>query len=221
MAKGYVPIFFDWVENTQDLCAEEKGNLIDAVVLYASGADGWIDLLKTSGEKIAFRFMRGQVDRNIEISKARAMAGRNKKDQNETNENKPEQNETKVPKEKKNNNNNKNKDIMFDKFWDAYPRHVNKPAARKAFDKLNPDDETMNQILNAIRTQKMTAQWQENNGQYIPHPSTWLNGHRWEDEVKTEQAKKNVVAHAYSQRDYVDEDEEAKKRMLDAMGVMA
>lgn len=35
MAKEYVPIFFDWLDVTQDLTAEEKGNLIDAVVAYA------------------------------------------------------------------------------------------------------------------------------------------------------------------------------------------
>jgi hypothetical protein len=32
MAREYVPIFFDWLEVTQDLTAEEKGNLIDAVL---------------------------------------------------------------------------------------------------------------------------------------------------------------------------------------------
>ena len=35
----YVPIYLDWLEVTQDLSAEEKGNLIDAVVAYASGEE--------------------------------------------------------------------------------------------------------------------------------------------------------------------------------------
>ena len=39
MAKEYVPIFFDWLDTTQDLTAEEKGQLIDAVVAYASGQE--------------------------------------------------------------------------------------------------------------------------------------------------------------------------------------
>ena len=39
MAREYVPIFFDWLEVTQDLTAEEKGKLIDAVVAYASGGE--------------------------------------------------------------------------------------------------------------------------------------------------------------------------------------
>lgn len=34
MAREYVPIFFDWLDVTQDLTAEEKGNLIDALVVF-------------------------------------------------------------------------------------------------------------------------------------------------------------------------------------------
>lgn len=113
MAKEYVPIFFDWLDVTQDLTAEEKGNLIDAVVAYASGHE--YEHLLTGGVRIAFRFMKGQVDRNNAISDARSEARKNKPEQNETKEtkdNKPEQNTTNFPKEKekekeKENNNDK------------------------------------------------------------------------------------------------------------------
>ena len=46
MAREYVPIFFDWLDVTQDLTAEEKGNLIDAVVMFffMEDAGGNIDL---------------------------------------------------------------------------------------------------------------------------------------------------------------------------------
>ena len=37
--------------------------------------------------------------------------------------------------------------------------------------------------MNAIEQQKESAQWSKDNGQFIPHPTTWLNGKRWEDEV--------------------------------------
>ena len=43
MAKEYVPIFFDWLYLTRELTAEERGNLIDAVVAYASGGEIEID----------------------------------------------------------------------------------------------------------------------------------------------------------------------------------
>ena len=37
--------------------------------------------------------------------------------------------------------------------------------------------------MDAIEKQKKSAQWTKNDGQFIPHPTTWLNGKRWEDEV--------------------------------------
>ena len=98
MAKEYVPIFFDWLDVTQDLTAEEKGNLIDAVVSYASG--GEYEHLLSGGCRIAFRFLKGQVDRNAAISDVRRNARLNKAEQNGTNDNKTEQNESNSPKEK-------------------------------------------------------------------------------------------------------------------------
>jgi hypothetical protein len=93
MAKEYVPIFFDWLEVTQDLSQEQKGNLIDAAILYATGGD-WENVLK-GVERIAFRFIKGQIDRNDAISAVRRQARANKREQNGTNDNKTEQNVTK------------------------------------------------------------------------------------------------------------------------------
>lgn len=75
----------------------------------------------------------------------------------------------------------------FDRFWAAYPRRVAKGAARKAFAKLNPDDELLDRMLTAIATQRVSPDWRCNNGQYIPHPSTWINQERWDDEVTQSQ----------------------------------
>ena len=103
----YVPIFLDWLEVTQDLTAEEKGNLVDAVVSYAAGKE--YEHLLAGGAKIAFRFLKGQVDRNKDISNKRSEARRNKPEENETNENKTEQNESKMPKEKEKDKDKENK----------------------------------------------------------------------------------------------------------------
>lgn len=69
----------------------------------------------------------------------------------------------------------------FDVFWQAYPRKTGKAAARKAFDKARPP---LDVVLKAIEAQNHSAQWQRDNGQYIPYPATWLNQGRWEDEVQ-------------------------------------
>ncbi|KKM17431.1 hypothetical protein LCGC14_1675860 [marine sediment metagenome] len=67
----------------------------------------------------------------------------------------------------------------FDKFWSAYPRKVSKVAARRAWSSVEASLET---VLEALEVQK--PQWKD--PQFIPHPATWLNGQRWEDEQAPE-----------------------------------
>lgn len=74
----------------------------------------------------------------------------------------------------------------FDRFWQAYPRKTAKPQAAKAFARLRPDEPLLSRMLAALALQRQSAQWQRDDGQFIPHPSTWLNGRRWEDEVSAQ-----------------------------------
>lgn len=71
---------------------------------------------------------------------------------------------------------------LFVKFWKAYPRKVGKGAAEKAFAKHKPDSTLVNKMVEAVNVQKRTEQWQRERGKFIPHPATWLNQRRWEDE---------------------------------------
>ena len=76
-------------------------------------------------------------------------------------------------------------DRRFAEFWAAYPRKVGKAAALKIWKKIKPTTELYERIMKAVEQQKKTAQWRGNAGQFIPYPSTWLNGKRWEDENDT------------------------------------
>ena len=67
----------------------------------------------------------------------------------------------------------------FDKFWKAYPNKKDKQKAVKAWNKYKPD---IVDVLKALVKQSVSEQWKKDNGQYIPLPTTWLNGARWEDE---------------------------------------
>lgn len=71
----------------------------------------------------------------------------------------------------------------FDAFWAAYPRKVAKEAARKAWTKLAPDAALQAVILGALEVHKRWLDWTRDEGRFIPHPSTWLNGKRWTDDV--------------------------------------
>jgi hypothetical protein len=71
----------------------------------------------------------------------------------------------------------------FIEFWKQYPRKIAKPNAEKAWFKINPDLETSQRIIRAISEQKLLGREE----QFIPHPATWLNAKRWEDEVTSTQ----------------------------------
>jgi len=73
----------------------------------------------------------------------------------------------------------------FDQFWSVYPRKIGKEAARKAWRRIKPTADHLVKILAAIEKAKVSYQWQKDNGQYIPHPATWLNQGRWDDEIKS------------------------------------
>ena len=224
VGKEYIPLFLDFNENTEHLTDEECGRLVRAIVDYANDLD--YEKRLTGSEKIAFPFLKGLVDRNAAISEKRAQArlNKNKQEQNGTNGNKTEQTgsksvtETKTETETKTKNKNKDQQERFDRFWIAYPRHENKQNARKAFDKLKVTDELLDLMISAIEKQKQSAQWQENGGQYIPHPATWLNGHRWEDETYTAIKPKIVTpAQDFEQRDYSSVDDDLKHELAREM----
>jgi hypothetical protein len=69
----------------------------------------------------------------------------------------------------------------FEQFWEAYPKKRSKGQAEKAWEKINPDDELLQTILNAVEGAAQGADWLKNNGQFIPHPATWLNAKGWLD----------------------------------------
>jgi hypothetical protein len=78
----------------------------------------------------------------------------------------------------------------FERFYGAYPRKAGRAAAEKAFAKLSPDDEQIGAILAALAVAKASREWLKewlkDDGEFIPHPSSWLNGKRWTDEVQAQ-----------------------------------
>lgn len=77
-------------------------------------------------------------------------------------------------------------EARFHSFWQAYPRKEAKAKAKAAWAKLEQlemTDDLMRSIFEALARQKRSEQWQREGGQFIPHPATWINQRRWEDEV--------------------------------------
>ena len=72
-------------------------------------------------------------------------------------------------------------DLLFDRFWEAYPRKQAKKDARRAFLAARVDDHLLHQMLSALVWQKDQPQWSRE-GTFIPLPATWIRGERWQDE---------------------------------------
>jgi hypothetical protein len=72
----------------------------------------------------------------------------------------------------------------FEEFWKIYPRKAGKGAAWKVWSKIKAPVHTLAAISEALEWQKVSRQWVSDGGQYIPHPSTYLNQRRWEDDPK-------------------------------------
>lgn len=77
----------------------------------------------------------------------------------------------------------------FDEFWEAYPRKKDKKKAQALFVRIPDIDNEFPKIMEGLERDKQSQQWNENDGKFIPYPSTWLNRERWKDEGSTKTNK--------------------------------
>ncbi len=71
----------------------------------------------------------------------------------------------------------------FESFWKTYPRRIGKASAFRSFERARKKGVSAEAIIAAVEHHKRGEQWQKEGGQFIPHPTTWLNQGRWDDEV--------------------------------------
>jgi len=71
-------------------------------------------------------------------------------------------------------------DARFPDFWAVYPTKRNKKKAREIWKRKRLDKRADELIQDVQRRIAKDSQWK---GGYIPLPTTYLNGERWEDEL--------------------------------------
>jgi uncharacterized protein YdaU (DUF1376 family) len=69
---------------------------------------------------------------------------------------------------------------LFDDFWSVVPKKVGKGQARKAW-KAALKKADAEAIISAMKRYAASRKGQDD--QFTAHPSTWLNGERWADDV--------------------------------------
>jgi hypothetical protein len=74
-------------------------------------------------------------------------------------------------------------DDLFCEFYELYPVKKGRAQALKTWKKLNlPKDATLRQqVMDGVHAYARWVQRTRTESRFIPYPSTWLNGHRWED----------------------------------------
>jgi len=65
--------------------------------------------------------------------------------------------------------------IDFEDFWNSYPRKQDKKKARSKWSRLSEKVKLL--IMDDIQTRFIGVE-----KQFIPMPTTYMNGERWEDE---------------------------------------
>ena len=73
------------------------------------------------------------------------------------------------------------KEMWFESFWEIYPKHQDKKKAKQKFLKACTDKKKYQEIMDGLRN--VLPVWAKKDTKYIPMPTTWLNGERWNDEV--------------------------------------
>lgn len=72
-------------------------------------------------------------------------------------------------------------------FWESYPKKVAKRKAELAFKKIKASEYP--KIFEALEKHKKTDQWTKDDGKFIPHPTTWLNQERWNDQLEVKKGE--------------------------------
>ena len=202
MAIAYIKVFFDFDERTEALSDPEKERLLLAMVRYAARGDE--PILKGS-ERILWPVFRKEIDHQMAVYNTRIENGNKGGRPNETENNRTKPNETENNRTETENNRNPQEqeqdkefekeydeeqkqdhtlslDQLFNRFWKAYPRKDDKKAARKEWNRIRPGPDMFNDMMEALKKQKNSDQWTKEGGKFIPLPSTWLHGERWQDE---------------------------------------
>ena len=78
-------------------------------------------------------------------------------------------------------------DISFVSFYKLYPRKVGRVAAERGFRKLSKKEKQL--AIDGLNDYIKYWKAHETEKQFIPHPSTFINQKRWEDEIEIPKLK--------------------------------
>lgn len=132
-------------------------------------------LMKSTVSKLAHWLV--QDDINV-ISDANLISERCQDDINAIPLARSQETETEKEKEKE----TETEESVFQIFYSAYPKKVGKPAALKAWKSQHINGD-LQKILADVGARASSDDWTKENRKYCPHPATYINQRRWEDQL--------------------------------------
>jgi hypothetical protein len=162
---------------------------VSALADCGNGEPGFLEPAQSDGDGLRVHDWHDYAGRLIERREANAERMRNRraahvlntdaareqlenKDNQENKENKQRRARARIP----------DKSGEFAAFWMQYPKKVDKGDAEKAWVKATKDTPAA-EIIAGL--EKLLPSLIAGDRQYVPYPSSWLNGKRWMDEVET------------------------------------
>ena len=158
-----IPLDIDWVSRRLRLGQDVVENVLKD--MFRVSVDGWIHT-RCDSEIQKYHSKADSARKANQIRWGSEKVLKSDADQILTNNHKPI-------------TNNQEYIDRFDIFWKQYPRKVARPNAIKSWLKIKPDDVVLKKMLDAINHQGLVGREM----QFVPHPATWLNAKRWEDEI--------------------------------------
>lgn len=98
---------------------------------------------------------------------------------------------------------------MFEAFWNLYPKKLNRKQCFTAFCNIKGLKNEYPRIIEALKQDRESEQWQRDYGKFIPYPLTWLHQERWKRQIET-LAKEN-----YDLPDYMKDENRPKEEIID------
>lgn len=222
MKLSYVKLFADTSGAVDLLSDAEAGRLFKAIL---HGIAGEVDELPGQ-EKLVYAMLKAQFERDADAyeqysEKQREngkKGGRPKKPSgfSENPKNPTVFSETQKSQDKdynKDKDEEKDKDSLlcarFDDFWAVYPNKVKKKDAMTAW-RTGKCDKVADRIIADVKL-RCDTEWNGQEMHYVPHPTTYLHQHRWEDETPPQERREKTAldrnpkanpALNYDQREY-------------------
>jgi len=220
MSKKSFLLYTDSLDILEHLSDEQSGKLFKAIRLYSQGNNPDLDPLLT----IAFIPIRNQIDRDIdkynricERNKVNgSKGGRPRKPKkpsglygNPKNPSEPKKAHTDNDTDTDTDNDTDNDTsktpcavtATFNAFWSQYPKKKDRKKSLEIWKLKKLYNGKCEAVMNGLDRALASYDWRKDGGKFIPLPTTWLNGERWDDEYDTTEPHR-IQRSGFDKNDY-------------------